>query len=42
MSHSSVVEHLTVNQAVVGSNPAGSVLFVSHSLTTPDTNTVNS
>ena len=32
-----MVEHPPVKRTVVGSNPAGSVLFVSHSLATPDT-----
>ena len=40
MNHSSVVEHPPVKRTVVGSNPAGSVLFVSHSHKTPDTNSV--
>lgn len=40
MNHSSVVEHPPVKRIVTGSNPVGSVLFVSHSPTTPDTNTV--
>ena len=40
MNHSSVVEHPPIKRTVVGSNPAGSVLFVSHSLTTLDTNSV--